>query len=625
MMEKHSLFSGQDAGGYPLIHLVEPGTRYGLNKTAGLDKTKSSEHLPEVQELIESIKPQPNRLYIVNSALGAGEFVGFNLRDDWFTEEGLVHEPPGWKDIPVWDIDKRRQAANWTDEVPGWGPLCWGYPSFYNANRFAHHANQDAGKTRGRILGAFYDHRMHRVILVSEVLKELCEKWGSMDVYNKIAKGDPVDTSMGSRVPGDLCAYCMNWARTPAEYCEHLNGSNPKFGRGKILPNGQKMGMYNLHPRFFDDSFVFVGAEKSAKVMSNVTDKVKGTNEYTDKLYPYTPKKAKTAAFGESEREEEDRRRDRVVESLKKPLGESTFEAKLSKLVSGQNLSGREKRAVETIQRQSQGKDTAFNPRQQAASDYLLAQQFENDQGVPLAQFDYLRERLGHQLDFASRTKVGSTKRASLIKWAEMLKRLPAPTAAELSFVRNHEGKLETLPDSCLDALSKNPAENIRGAANLGVVLKPEEFQHVMLGEKNKAYKGKVFKPKALDADDGPDFDMRPTDAATNKVVKDALKDSAESRSFAPRMVRSQLDRRKKAHNVKLAEYSDPTLDEVADLYNSYRGGILVTSPSWANVYPNTKMADSENESELLDASQSLSRALTALAFWPALGLDSIR
>ena len=622
MMEKYSLFSGQDAGGHPLIHLVEPGTRYGLNKTAGLDKTKSSEHLPEVQELIESIKPQPNRLYIVNSALGAGEFVGFNLRDDWFTEEGLLHEPPGWKDIPVWDIDKRRQAANWTDEVPGWGPLCWGYPSFYNANRFHHHNNGSPEKTRGRILGAFYDHRMHRVILISELLEELCKKWGVTDTYDRIKKGDFPATSMGSRVPGDLCATCGNWARTPAEYCGCLTGTRKGYGRGKILPDGRKCGMYNLHPRFFDDSFVFVGAEKSAWVMSNVTDKVRGSNEYTDKLYPFTPKKAKTAAFGESEQEEEDRRRDTVVNALKQPLGESTFEAKLSKLVSGQNLSGREKRAVETFQRQAQGKETAFNPRQQAASDYLLAQQFENAEGVPLEQFSYLQERLGHQLNFASRAKTGS---AHTVKWAEMFKRLPAPTAAELSFVRAREGEMETLDPKCLDALAKNPAENIRGAANLGVVLKPEEFQHVMLGEKNKAYKGKVFKPKALDADDGPDFDMRPTDADTNKEVKDALKDKLESRSFAPRMVRNQIDRRKKVHSVKLAEFSDPTLDEVSHLYNSYRGGILAAAPSWANVYSDTKIAYSENESGLMDASQSLSRALTALAFWPALGLCSLR
>src|SRR5688572_13610940 len=99
MMEKYSLFAGTDAGGAPLIHLVEAGTRYGLNSTAGLEKTASSEHLPGVQELIESLKPQADRLYIVNSALGSGEYVGFNLRDDWFTEEGLLHEPEGWKKI----------------------------------------------------------------------------------------------------------------------------------------------------------------------------------------------------------------------------------------------------------------------------------------------------------------------------------------------------------------------------------------------------------------------------------------------------------------------------------------------------------------------------------------------
>ncbi len=118
-MEKYSLYSGRSDDGKPRNHLVSPGTGYCMATTDGPTKTASGEHPPDVMDLIESLQPQPGRLYLVNSAIGAGEYVGFNLRGDWFTEKGLNHTPPGFDEIPVWDIDARRRAANTTEVVPG--------------------------------------------------------------------------------------------------------------------------------------------------------------------------------------------------------------------------------------------------------------------------------------------------------------------------------------------------------------------------------------------------------------------------------------------------------------------------------------------------------------------------
>jgi len=193
-VDKYSTYSGKSSSGYPYIHLVDPGTRHGLSETRGLEKTASREHLPEVLELIESLTPQPDRLYLVNSALGAGEYVGFNLRGDWFTEAGLDHTPPGWDDIPVWDIDARRRAANTTEYVPRWGQLAWGYPTFYNAHRFRHHVNKDPERAYGYILGAFWDPRMRRVILVSELLEGLCRKLGASHIYDRIKRNEFLTT-----------------------------------------------------------------------------------------------------------------------------------------------------------------------------------------------------------------------------------------------------------------------------------------------------------------------------------------------------------------------------------------------------------------------------------------------
>lgn len=89
------------------------------------------------------------------------------------------------------------------------------------------------------------------------------------------------------RVPFDLCSYCTDWSRitgnpkvdlvnhrrnairglseTTKDYCSHLKRDN-----GKVYPNGVRIGMVNLHPKFFDISFVFIGADKTSKVMAKL-------------------------------------------------------------------------------------------------------------------------------------------------------------------------------------------------------------------------------------------------------------------------------------------------------------------------------------------------------------------
>jgi hypothetical protein len=49
------------------------------------------------------------------------------------------------------------------------------------------------------------------------------------------------------------------------DYCEHLRKM-----RGKVLPDGRQVGMLNTFPKFFDLSFVFIGADRTAKVMAHL-------------------------------------------------------------------------------------------------------------------------------------------------------------------------------------------------------------------------------------------------------------------------------------------------------------------------------------------------------------------
>ncbi len=529
-MFKEARLSGTGFTGSPLIHRIEPGTTYGLNETDGISKTASGEHLPQVIELVEAIAPQPGRLYIVNSALAAGEVVGFNLRGDWFTEEGLKHTPPGWDKIPVWDIDARRRAASQSQRVDRYGELCWGYPTFYNAHRFQHHQNKIPGAARGFILGAFWDDRMKRVILVSELIRDLCVQHGGLDVYHRIENNDFVDTSMGSKVPFDRCSICNHYAKTPAEYCEHVrSGAAPPYGMRALLPDGRRCGVYNDYPRFFDDSFVYVGAERSAKVMTNMTSAVKGSNGYSQKIYTFVPGSAKLAN----------------------------------------------------------------------AEDPLLAQ-------------DYTRQK----------NKLAHTK------WAEMFKRIPAPAPEQLSIVRAQEQSMPRLPAEIIDALSNTPSQSLRDAARLGIILRPEEFQRMMVRQQDPDLASDLWESGHIFPPQPPLEDFRSfgcSDSGPNTQLE-LLRDFMPDRSFAPTAVRLRILRRVPAGQPlpPLAPRINDLLNEIGKLYHHYRAGLISDNLRWNNFQgpmPQMFAPSIEEEEKLANASQIISRLLLHTAYWP--GLDS--
>jgi intein/homing endonuclease len=54
---------------------------------------------------------------------------------------------------------------------------------------------------------------------------------------------------------------------TRKDYCEHAGRQ-----MNHILPDGRKVFVYNDYPKFFDISFVFIGADKTAKVMMKIAD-----------------------------------------------------------------------------------------------------------------------------------------------------------------------------------------------------------------------------------------------------------------------------------------------------------------------------------------------------------------
>jgi hypothetical protein len=278
-MIKVSFFSGDSERG-PVAVPLFTSADVALEKYAS-----TSLLLPDVVRYIDSLRPSPDAQYILVNALGAGEYFGSNINGDYFTEASLIHRPDDWTGNPL--IDKIR-ARDWP----------YGFPTFYYAHPFAHHRNKDTSKAFGEVELAVWNDRMKRVELVLRMDKDKCLQHGGVQVWDRLKAGQYPDVSMGCKVPFDTCSICLDWKKyrqaqasfdpkkqkspgeavlaihkqnkirgvsiTRADYCEHAKKMN------LVLPDGRKHFVYNDYPKFFDISVVFIGADKTAKVMMKI-------------------------------------------------------------------------------------------------------------------------------------------------------------------------------------------------------------------------------------------------------------------------------------------------------------------------------------------------------------------
>lgn len=197
-----------------------------------LSKTASTYH-PEIADYIRLASPIEGKLQVLITALGASEFYGHNKNKDAFPENSLKHEG--------------------TD---------YGYKTFEtNARVFKHHINKPDSPSYGEVHLSVWNDEMKRVELILIICREKAP-----DIASRIDKGEFLDLSMGCHVPYDVCSICGNKARTKKDYCDHI-----KYYAGKIPPGYTKIAsMINTLPKFFDISFVTVGADSTAKVMKKI-------------------------------------------------------------------------------------------------------------------------------------------------------------------------------------------------------------------------------------------------------------------------------------------------------------------------------------------------------------------
>lgn len=268
------------AQGPTTVELVAPGTKTAQHCEPSAART-----------FLENLCPDPRYTFVLVNAMGYSEYYGANSNTDWYGYNphldfnGLLNAWPGI------GADSTEDAM----KAKAWG---YGYPCFYNAACYAHHRNTDPQRLGfGDVIFVAPNPHMKRIELVMRVFNEEAKAKGHTNFLDRLQAGERVDVSMGAKVPFDLCSVCTDWAAvkeawktfdptkhahpgiaillyhktvkpirglavTKADYCSCM-----KTQRGKILSTGEKIFVFNDFPRFFDISFVWIGADRTARAM----------------------------------------------------------------------------------------------------------------------------------------------------------------------------------------------------------------------------------------------------------------------------------------------------------------------------------------------------------------------
>jgi GNAT superfamily N-acetyltransferase len=170
------------------------------------------------------------------------------------------------------------------------------------------------------------------------------------------------------------------------------------------------------------------------------------------------------------------------------------------------------------------------------------------------------------------------TKAASHLKWAEIVKRIgPSKAVGRVTPLLSQTE--ESLPKEILDEMGQRPdlEKSLATPSLMGMVLKPEEFQRIMLTHLGKGpladkmdAAGAVFKPS--DEEACPCSELGP-EHMDPEIMK-ALLPSLEGKSYVGPIVRRRITRiviTKPKPEEPSTEVESPLLSKVASAYTWYR------------------------------------------------------
>lgn len=543
MIIKQCQFPGRDDRG-TYVHLIYPGEYNDhLEKISSVGPPQ----LEHVREIVYGATREDGHVYTLVSAMGAGEYWGSNSNGDDFPEEPLVHCPDGWSDM---SLERQRTVG------PNWE---WGYPTFYNAHAFQHHVNKDIKRAFGSVYYAMWDNHMKRVLLVVDVDHAAAQRLGAQGVVDKIENGEFPDVSMGCKVPFDICSICADWSRilpllgnpkrllaehrrkpirgisiTRNDYCQHL-----RFEINKIYPDGRKVRMLNMHPRFFDISFVFIGADKTSKVMAKIAGQsLCPIREYS----PMCKKGCYSCGIPSSHVHEVWTR----GEQLGKPIEKVAERAERSGAV-----------AVSTGKSDSKKLDKKA----------VIIPGFERE----LKDEDKLASVFG----------IDKTAEISLAKKAEIIKQIRSNFSKALPGMESEEPEL---PKELIESFAQDLPDALASAGSMGIVAKPREFQRMILIARGRpqladdlANHGICFRPGARASSEHMIGQIVPK-------LLEALAPLMEDRSaLAPAIHRriikiTVVKPMNRPDSVPEELDGNPVLDKISADYSAYRQQLLYKS-----------------------------------------------
>lgn len=221
MIEKISEFFQEDYD-FPLVTVLDSSNK---------ELVKTANYAGEVSSFLSGLNPEPEYIYALINALTAGEFYGSNRNGDYFPEEAL------------------KKYHNTFVE---------------NGYVYKHHVNKDPLKSFGKVIFSHYNDEMKRVELVVRLIKAHEE---TQKIIAELQRSGPakIKTSMGCRVPEDICSITLKRAKTRDQYSDYL-----KHKMNQVLEDGRKVYAINEKPRFFDISIVVIPADPVSSFMKTI-------------------------------------------------------------------------------------------------------------------------------------------------------------------------------------------------------------------------------------------------------------------------------------------------------------------------------------------------------------------
>jgi len=237
----------------PIFELVKASSRglIGYDRSV-FEKRASSGILCNIDDMLKQAKSDEPLVHML--AMGSTEHTGPNRNGD------------GW----------RTETLRAT------------HPTFVKfARLYRNHSNKNPEKSYGRIIKSAFNETNPRVELIVALngSDAAARRNGGLVAdkeMHKLASGKELAVSMGATLPFDVCSYCGNKSKTPAEYCRGTHeGGNCEAGglqtkMGALVNiNGDLHHLHADNPapglKFFDISHVFRPADRIAYALGQLT------------------------------------------------------------------------------------------------------------------------------------------------------------------------------------------------------------------------------------------------------------------------------------------------------------------------------------------------------------------